>query len=64
MMNRISGTKNGATKMSDFRQVNDEEIQRIEYLLKSLQRKRLGWKAPYEVLFEMIGVHFGFKSTQ
>ena len=43
-------------KKTDFRQVTDEQIQHIEYLLNSRPRKRLGWKTPYEVFFEMTGV--------
>jgi len=43
-------------KKTDFKQVSDEQIQHIEYLLNSRPRKRLGWKTPYEVFFEMTGV--------
>lgn len=43
-------------KKTDFRKVSDEQIQRIEYLLNSRPRKRLGWKTPYEVFFDMTGV--------
>ena len=46
-------------KKTDFRQVSDEQIQHIEFLLNSRPRKRLGWKTPYEVFFEMTGVALG-----
>jgi IS30 family transposase len=46
-------------KKTDFQSVTDEEIQRVEYLLNSRPRKRLGWKTPYEVFFEMTGVALG-----
>ena len=43
-------------KKTDFQTVTDEEIQRVEYLLNSRPRKRLGWKTPYQVFYEMTGV--------
>jgi len=43
-------------KKTDFRTVTDDEIKKIEYLLNSRPRKRLGWKTPYEVFFNMTGV--------
>lgn len=43
-------------KKTDFRTITDEEIQRVEYLLNSRPRKRLGWKTPYEVFYELTGV--------
>lgn len=43
-------------KKTDFRTVTDEEIQKVEYLLNSRPRKRLGWKTPYEVFYELTGV--------
>jgi IS30 family transposase len=43
-------------KKTDFRQVSDGQIRQIEYLLNSRPRKRLGWKTPYEVFFEMTSV--------
>ena len=43
-------------KKTDFRLVTDAEIQRVEYLLNSRPRKRLGWKSPYQVFYEMTGV--------
>ncbi len=43
-------------KKTDFKSITDEEIQWVEYLLNSRPRKRLGWKTPYEVFFEMTGV--------
>ena len=36
-------------KKTDFRQVRDEEIARVEYALNTRPRKRLGWKTPLEV---------------
>lgn len=46
-------------KKTDFRAITDEEIQRVEYLLNSRPRKRLGWKTPYEVFYELTGVALG-----
>lgn len=43
-------------KRTDFRDVSDEEIQWVERLLNSRPRKRLGWKTPYEVFYEVTGV--------
>lgn len=43
-------------KKTDFRAISDSEIKRIEYLLNSRPRKRLGWKTPYEVFYELTGV--------
>lgn len=43
-------------KKTDFKTVTDEEIRRIEHLLNSRPRKRLGWKTPYEVFYELTGV--------
>lgn len=43
-------------KKTDFRAVTDEEIQKVEYLLNSRPRKRLGWKTPYQVFYELTGV--------
>ena len=43
-------------KKTDFQLVTDEEIRRVEYLLNSRPRKRLGWKTPYEVFYELTGV--------
>ena len=36
--------------------VTEKEIKRVEYLLNSRPRKRLGWKTPYEVFYELTGV--------
>lgn len=46
-------------KKTDFRTVTDEEIHRVEYLLNTRPRKRLGWKTPYEVFYERTGVALG-----
>lgn len=43
-------------KGTDFATVSDETIQRIEYLLNTRPRKRLGWKSPYQVFYELTGV--------
>lgn len=43
-------------KKTDFRMITDEEIQRVEYLLNTRPRKRLGWKTPYQVFYERTGV--------
>lgn len=43
-------------KKTDFAQVSDEEIGRVEYLLNSRPRKRHGGKTPLEVLLERTGV--------
>jgi len=43
-------------KGTDFRTVSNEQIKDIEYLINSRPRKRLGWKTPYEVFYEMTGV--------
>lgn len=43
-------------KGTDFRTLSQADIARIEYLLNSRPRKRLGWKTPYEVFYERTGV--------
>lgn len=43
-------------KKTDFSKITDQEIQRVEYLLNSRPRKRLGWKTPYQVFYELTGV--------
>lgn len=43
-------------KGTDFRVVRDEEIRKVEHLLNTRPRKRLGWKTPYEVFYELTGV--------
>lgn len=43
-------------KKTDFRTITNEEIRRVEYLLNTRPRKRLGWKTPYEVFYELTGV--------
>lgn len=37
-------------KGTDFAEISDEEIRRVEYALNTRPRKRLGWKTPLEVL--------------
>lgn len=43
-------------KKTDFQTISDEEIHYIEHLLNSRPRKRLGWKTPYQVFYELTGV--------
>lgn len=43
-------------KGTDFRKLSDEDIAQVERLLNSRPRKRLGWKTPYEVFYELTGV--------
>lgn len=43
-------------KGTDFRTLTEAQIAQVEYLLNSRPRKRLGWKTPYEVFFELTGV--------
>jgi len=43
-------------KKTNFKMVTEKEIKRVEYLLNSRPRKRLGWKTPYEVFYELTGV--------
>ena len=43
-------------KKTDFRLITNEEIHMVEYLLNSRPRKRLGWKTPYQVFYELTGV--------
>ena len=43
-------------KKTDFRTVTAEQIRMIEHLLNSRPRKRLAWKTPYEVFYELTGV--------
>lgn len=43
-------------KKTDFATLSDEEIQQVEHLLNSRPRKRLGWKTPYEVFYQLTGV--------
>lgn len=44
-------------KGTDFRTVSDEEIQQVEYLLNTRPRKRLDFKTPYEVFYELTGIN-------
>jgi IS30 family transposase len=43
-------------KKTDFAIITDDEIARVEYLLNTRPRKRLGGKTPYEVFYELTGV--------
>jgi transposase, IS30 family len=43
-------------KKTDFAEVSDEEIRRVEYLLNTRPRKRFGGLTPLEVLFKKTGV--------
>lgn len=37
-------------KQTDFDMISEDEIQKVEYLLNTRPRKRLGWKTPLETL--------------
>lgn len=43
-------------KKTNFRDITDAEIQRVEHLLNNRPRKRLGFKTPYEVFYQLTGV--------
>lgn len=43
-------------KKTDFSKVSDAEVRRVEYLINSRPRKRLGGLTPLEVLFNKTGV--------
>ena len=43
-------------KGTDFAAISDKQIKQIEYLINSRPRKRLGWKTPYQVFYELTGV--------
>lgn len=43
-------------KKTDFRTISNKQIRLVEYLLNTRPRKRLGWKTPYEVFYELTGV--------
>lgn len=43
-------------KKTDFKTVTNNDIKKIEYLLNSRPRKRLGYKTPYEVFYKKTGV--------
>lgn len=43
-------------KKTDFRNISNEKIRMVERLLNSRPRKRLGWKTPYQVFYELTGV--------
>lgn len=43
-------------KGTDFRTLSEADIAHVEHLLNSRPRKRLGWKTPYEVFYELTGV--------
>lgn len=43
-------------KGTDFRTVSNQQIKQIEYLLNSRPKKRLDWKTPYEIFYNMTGV--------
>ncbi|MFH0891177.1 MAG: IS30 family transposase, partial [Candidatus Falkowbacteria bacterium] len=43
-------------KKTDFKTITNNDIRKIEYLLNSRPRKRLGWKTPYEVFYKKTGV--------
>lgn len=37
-------------KGTDFTTISDDEIQRVEYLINTRPRKRLGWKTPLQAM--------------
>lgn len=37
-------------KKTDFTQISDEEIKKVEYILNTRPRKRLGWSTPLQVM--------------
>lgn len=43
-------------KKTDFKNITEKQIQMVEHLLNTRPRKRLGWKTPYEVFYELTGV--------
>lgn len=43
-------------KGTDFTTISDLQLREIEYLINSRPRKRLGWKSPYQVFYELTGV--------
>lgn len=43
-------------KKTDFSTVSDEEIRRVEYLLNTRPRKRLGWRTPSEVFADSVAL--------
>lgn len=43
-------------KGTDFSTVTDAQLKHIEHLINSRPRKRLGWKSPYQVFYELTGV--------
>jgi IS30 family transposase len=43
-------------KGTDFAAISDRQLREIEYLINSRPRKRLGWKSPYQVFYELTGV--------
>jgi len=43
-------------KKTDFKNISNNQIKKIEYLLNSRPRKRLGYKTPYQVFYEKTGV--------
>ncbi len=43
-------------KGTDFSTISDAQLKHIEHLINSRPRKRLGWKSPYQVFYELTGV--------
>ncbi|MCX6751340.1 MAG: IS30 family transposase, partial [Candidatus Nomurabacteria bacterium] len=41
---------------TDFATISNEMISRIEYILNTRPRKRLGWKTPLEVFNESVAL--------
>ncbi len=43
-------------KKTDFSTITDVQIAHVEYLLNSRPRKRLGFKTPYQIFYQLTGV--------
>lgn len=43
-------------KGTNFATISEQQLRLIEYLINSRPRKRLGWKSPYQVFYELTGV--------
>jgi len=43
-------------KGTDFATISNKSIKEVEKKLNARPRKRLGWKTPYEVFYNMTGV--------
>ena len=41
-------------KGTDFHEVSDYRIKRVQYLMNGRPRKEIGWKTPYEAMQELL----------